>query len=233
MTKRIAVIAAHPDDEVLGCGGTMAWHVAQGDRVDVLIVAEGLTSRDLSRDVNSRADALDSLKRTARLANDILGTSSLEFGAYPDNRLDSIDLLDIVKTIEVFLAHVKPSVVYTHCGCDLNIDHRIVSQAVSIASRPMPGANTQTLLHFEIASSTDWQIPGSFPSFAPNWFVDVSATLAKKIEALSIYADEMRPWPHARSLKSLEYLARWRGATVGVEAAEAFVLGRRIICEQK
>ncbi len=228
MAERIAVIAAHPDDEVLGCGGTMAWHAARGDRVDVLIVAEGVTSRDPNRDASSRADALAQLRGTARLANDVLGTSGLEFGGYPDNRLDSVDLLDIVKTVESFLAGVNPSVIYTHCGSDLNVDHRIVSQAVSTAARPMPGARVHTLLHFEVASSTEWQTPGAFPSFVPNWFVDVSATLAKKIEALSVYADEMRPWPHARSLKAIEQLARWRGATVGVEAAEAYSLGKHL-----
>jgi LmbE family N-acetylglucosaminyl deacetylase len=229
MAERIVVIAAHPDDEVLGCGATMAWHVARGDRVDVLIVAEGVTSRDSRRDELSRAEALRQLRETARSANDVLGTSNLEFGGYPDNRLDSVDLLDIIKTVESFLARVSPAVIYTHCGSDLNVDHRIVSQAVSTASRPMPGVETRTLLNFEVASSTDWQTSGAFPPFVPNWFVDVSATLAKKVEALTVYSEEMRPWPHARSIKAIEHLARWRGATVGVDAAEAYVVGRHLV----
>lgn len=234
MPDRIAVVAAHPDDEVLGCGGTMAWHVARGDRVDVLIVSEGVTSRDLTRDVNSRAGALAQLRKTARMANDVLGTSVLEFGGLPDNRLDSVDLLDVVKTVEAFLARVSPSVIYTHCGSDLNVDHRIVSQAVSIAARPMPGGRVHTLLHFEVASSTEWQTPGAFPTFVPNWFVDVHATLSKKVEALSVYEDEMRPWPHARSLKAIEHLARWRGANVGFEAAEAYSLAKHLaVAESK
>lgn len=145
----------------------------------------------------------------------------LEFGGYQDNRVSSVTPMDIVKKAEIFLACVNLSVIYTHCGSDLNVDHRIVSQAVSTAARPMPGARVHTLLHFEVVSSTDWQTTRKFQPFVPYWFVDVNATLAKKIEALSVYSDEIRLWPHAWSLKAIEHLARCRGTTVGVEAEEA------------
>jgi len=229
MTTRVAVIAAHPDDEVLGCGGTMARHVRAGERVDVLIMAEGLTSRDDARDAAARVDDLEALKRVARAANTALGVTDLEFAGFPDNRLDGVDLLDVVKAVEAFLAARRPSVVYTHHPSDLNVDHRIVSQAVATACRPQPGAPVQTVLFFEVPSSTEWQPPGGYGPFVPAWFVDIGATLPQKLEALVHYAGEMRAWPHARSLRAVESLAHWRGATIGAEAAEAFALGRHLI----
>lgn len=227
--NRVVVIAAHPDDEVLGCGATMARHVRAGDRVDVLIVAEGVTSRDPSRDVGVRQDALAALRQVARTACSRLGVSDLEFGGFPDNRMDGVELLDVVKVIEAFVAARQPSIVYSHHPSDLNVDHRVVSQAVSTACRPQPGAAVRSLLFFEVPSSTEWQPPGAFPTFVPSWFVDAGATLADKLDALRIYAEEMRPWPHARSLEAVEHLARWRGATVGLEAAEAFAPARHLI----
>jgi LmbE family N-acetylglucosaminyl deacetylase len=229
MTNRIAVIAAHPDDEVLGCGGTMARHVREGDRVDVLILAEGLTSRDDTRDAAARLDDLAALKLAARAANAALGVTDLEFAGFPDNRLDGVDLLDVVKAVEAFLATRQPSVVYTHHPSDLNVDHRIVSQAVATACRPMPGAAVRTVLFFEVPSSTEWQPPGGSGPFVPAWFVDIGATLSQKLLALGHYAGEMRDWPHARSLRAVEALAHWRGATIGSEAAEAFAVGRHLI----
>jgi LmbE family N-acetylglucosaminyl deacetylase len=107
------------------------------------------------------------------------------------------------------------------------VDHRVVYQAVVTACRPQPEHSVKTLLLFEIPSSTEWQ-PPAFSPFAPNWFVDISATLAIKLDALAAYESELRDWPHPRSLKAVEHLARWRGATVGVEAAESFVLAREI-----
>ncbi|WP_048314272.1 PIG-L deacetylase family protein, partial [Crocosphaera watsonii] len=200
----VLVVAAHPDDEVLGCGGTIAKHAQAGDHVHILIVAEGVTSRDYQRDLQQRQQQLSRLGETAEQAKEILGAKSLTLGDFPDNRLDSCDLLDIVKVVESIIAQYQPHIIYTHhCG-DLNIDHRRVHQAVITAARPLPDSSTKTLLFFEIPSSTEWQIPGSGPSFFPNWFVDISSTLSLKIQALETYNSEMRPYPHPRSFKAVK-----------------------------
>ncbi len=227
--KNVLVIAAHPDDEVLGCGGTIAKHVDTGDRVDVLIMAEGLTSRDVARDRDAAGNALTDLARSAHEANRILGVTSLELLDFPDNRLDAVDLLDIVKTIEAAIARLQPSVVYTHHAGDVNIDHRRIHEAVIAACRPMPGQPVKQLLFFEVASSTEWQTPHSAPHFAPSVFVNIASTLDRKRAALACYASEMRAFPHPRSLQGVEALAVWRGCTSGYPAAEAFVVGRLLI----
>lgn len=224
MTREtVLVIAAHPDDEVLGCGGTIAWHASRGDDVHVAIMAQGLFSRGTPAEAEQTA-----LREACQKANAILGVTSLECFDLPDNRLDSLDLLDIVQKVEALVQRHKPGIVYGHWSGDVNIDHRLLHEAVVTACRPQPGHPVHTLLFFEVASSTEWQIPHSAPAFLPNWFSDISQTLDTKLRALDAYAMEMRAWPHPRSLKALEHLARWRGATVGVDAAEAFVLGRRL-----
>lgn len=219
----VLVVAAHPDDEVLGCGATMAAHVRAGDRVDTLIMGHGVTSRGGTDD----ARAIRELKEAAGLANRLLGAASLTVHEFPDNMMDSVDKLDVIKTVEVLLSKRRPHVVYTHHRGDLNIDHRVIHDAVVTACRPMPGY-TATLLFFEVPSNTEWQAPGIAQAFSPNWFVDAGKTLEAKLRALEAYRSEMRPWPHARSLAAVEHLARWRGASVGLEAAEAFVLGRQL-----
>jgi N-acetylglucosamine malate deacetylase 1 len=222
----ILVVAAHPDDEVLGCGGTIARHVAHGDRVRVVIVAEGITSRG-ERAANGAA--LEALHAAARQVHRQLGVHELCLEGLPDNRLDGLERLDIVQRIESHVVQWRPRTVYTHHVGDVNVDHQVVHHAVVTACRPQPGHSVETLLFFETPSSTEWQTPGSGAAFEPDWFVDVHETLARKIEALRGYASEMREWPHSRSYAAVEHLARWRGACAGLEAAEAFVLGRRIV----
>jgi len=226
MNNKIAIIAAHPDDEILGCGATMAKHIQAGDEVSVLIMAEGITSRDVQRNCDARSNELSELAQTAIAANEILGVTSVTLKGYPDNRMDSVDRLEIIKTIENFIEKKQPDIIYTHYKDDLNIDHRRINEAVVTACRPQPDLHLKSLLFFEVASSTEWQIPNTF---SPNWFVDVSETLNLKLKALETYQSEMRPYPHARSIKAVEHLAHWRGASVGVEAAEGFVLGRKIL----
>ena len=228
MSETVLVLAAHPDDEILGCGATIAKHAARGDKVHVVILAEGVTSRDESRDRSARQGELSHLAEAAHRANSVLDVSSLVLHDFPDNRMDSLDRLDIIKAVEAYIQQLKPSIVYTHHSGDVNIDHRRIHEAVVTACRPIPGHPVRTLLFFEVASSTEWQPPGSGPYFMPVWYEDVAQTLAQKLEALAIYESEMRPWPHARSVKALEHLARWRGASIGVEAAEAFMVGRAI-----
>ncbi|MBD3257352.1 PIG-L family deacetylase [candidate division GN15 bacterium] len=230
MSNSILVLAAHPDDEVLGCGGVMARHARQGDTVRSVILAEGITSRDTKRDRDARTDELSALGKAAHKANKILGVEELILHDFPDNRMDSLPRLDVVKYIEELIERFRPDIVYSHHGGDVNVDHRRIHDAVVTACRPMPGKQgVQTLLFFEVASSTEWQPPGSATPFVPDWFVDVSEYLTVKLEALGAYASEMRPWPHARSIEAVEHLARWRGANIGVSAAEAFKLGRRLV----
>jgi len=224
----VLVVAAHPDDEVLGCGGTIARHAAAGDEVQVLIVAEGATSRQLQRDRDQATDELLALAQAAHQAGAILGAQGVELLDLPDNRLDSIDRLDLIQQIEERIVRHQPKVVYVHHAGDVNVDHRRLHEAMVTACRPMPGQPVRRLLSFEVASSTEWQPPGSAPAFQPNWFVDISDQWPRKRQALEAYAHEMRPWPHARSIEALEHLARWRGAQVGVEAAEAFCLLRQL-----
>jgi LmbE family N-acetylglucosaminyl deacetylase len=223
------VIAAHPDDEVLGCGGTIARLAAEGWEVHVIILAEGATSRSDTRDVLGHQDALSELATAAEKANNILGSASLKLYALPDNRMDSLELLDVIKLIEAELETHKPCLVFTHHSSDVNVDHRIIHDAVIAACRPQPQHFVKTLLFFEVASSTEWRPPSSGMVFAPNYFYDISNYLEKKLNALGVYASEMRDFPHPRSIKAVDYLAHWRGATVGCDAAEAFILGRAII----
>lgn len=226
--KKVLVVAAHPDDEVLGCGGTIARHVSFGDTVQVLIVAEGATSRQLERDRLHVGAELSVLARAAQTAGSILGAAGVELLDLPDNRLDSIDRLSLIKHIEQRIDRHQPEVVYVHHAGDVNVDHRRLHEAVVTACRPTPGHPVRRLLSFEVPSSTEWQPPGSASVFQPNWFVDISDQWPQKREALEAYASEMRSWPHSRSIKAIEHLVRWRGAQVGVHAAEAFCLLRNL-----
>ena len=226
--KRVLVVAAHPDDEVLGCGGTIARHADEGDQVQVLIVAEGATSRQQQRDRAQASGELSSLLQAGQTAGSILGAAGVELLDLPDNRLDSVDRLDLIKLVEARIVCYQPHVVYVHHAGDVNVDHRRLHEAVVTACRPTPGHPVRRILSFEVASSTEWQPPGSAPAFQPNWFVDISAQWERKRKALEAYASEMRPWPHARSIQALEHLGRWRGSQVGVEAAEAFCLLRQL-----
>jgi len=224
----ILIVAAHPDDEVLGCGASIAKWSESGEEVYILIMAEGATSRDESRNVETKKTELSALAKSAKDACKVLGAASVKLLACPDNRMDSLDLLDVVKLIETEIEQLSPHTVVTHhCG-DVNIDHRIIHEAVTTACRPLPGSSVRRILAFEVPSSTEWQTSGSNAVFQPNWFEDVSKTLVRKMDALKYYEAEMRDWQHPRSFQAIEHLARWRGATVGCEAAEAFILLREI-----
>lgn len=220
--KKILVIAAHPDDEVLGCGGTIAKHIHNKDSVQVHILAEGITSRKQ----DNQQHELSHLHQSAIKANKILGVDDLHLHNFPDNTMDSITRLVVTQHIEKIIQNFQPHIIYTHHAGDVNIDHRRIHEAVVTATRPMPNGLRPTVLFFEIMSSTEWQTPYSAPAFLPNWYHNISDFLAQKCEALNAYSSEMREWPHARSVKALEHLAHWRGSNVGCHAAEAFMLGR-------
>lgn len=225
MTERILVVAAHPDDEALGCGGTIARHGAEGDSVTVAFLTDGVGARN-----EATGGSTDSHARCAAAAKaaDVLGVEPPVFLNFPDNRLDTVTLLDIVQAIEGVVRKIRPSRIYTHHSGDLNVDHRLCHQAVITATRPMPGRSVRAIYGFEVPSSTEWMF-GSRCPFQPNRFVDVSAFVTAKLAALQCYEDEMRPFPHPRSARAVEALAVWRGATAGLDAAEAFTVIRQVV----
>lgn len=216
----VLVVAAHPDDEVLGCGGTVARHVLSGDEVRVLLLAEGAMGRR-----GATRDDVGNLAAAAKHAGEVLGVQDTTLHNYPGQRLDSVSKLEVTQLIESQIEKHRPAVVYTHFWGDLNSDHRIVSECTTVACRPLPGRSVKTLLFFEVPSSTEW---APAKCFEPNWFVDIEPTFDKKMEALRTYASEMRVFPHPRSEEAVRHLARWRGATAGVQSAEAFVLARNL-----
>jgi LmbE family N-acetylglucosaminyl deacetylase len=223
----ILCVAAHPDDEVLGCGGTLARAAREGHVVSIVIVGEGVTSRHARRE-DADPLALQSLRRSAEAAADVLGAKEVVLLGLPDNRFDGLPLLEIVHPLEELMARFRPELIYTHSGSDLNIDHAIVNRAVVTATRPLPGSLVREVLAFEIASSTEWGFHEQANRFHPRIFVDVSGTLETKLDALRCYAGEMRPFPHPRSREALMALAQWRGSTAGLPAAEAFELIWRV-----
>ena len=226
--KTILVVVAHLDDEVLGCGASIAKWTASGSIVHILIMAEGSTSRDLVRNRDTKSEELLLLEKSAHQAGSILGAASVKLLGFPDNRMDSLDRLDVIKAIESEIERIKPHTVVTHHGGDVNIDHRITHEAVVTACRPQPGHSVRLLLAFEVMSSTEWQPTGSNIAFQPNWFENVVETIDYKIKALEFYQSEMREWPHPRSLKNIEYVAQLRGSSIGCEFAEGFMLLRVI-----
>jgi LmbE family N-acetylglucosaminyl deacetylase len=227
--KKILVIAAHPDDEVLGCGGTMARLTREGNRVYTIILGEGITSRDEKRDTSKRKKELRSLRDQAKKANTLLGVKRTFIFDLPDNRFDTVALLDIVKTLEKVKKEVKPDIVYTHSYGDLNIDHRITFEAVLTAFRPVKGESVKEIYSFEVPSSTEWAFGRINSGFRPNVFIDINDSLNLKLKAMGQYKTEKRTFPHPRSAKALRTVAgRW-GTVSGCDAAEAFELIRKNI----
>ena len=220
--KKVLVVAAHADDEVLGCGGTIAKHRAAGDSVTVCFMTDGVGARGSgSVEARERDEA-------ARAALSALDVDDFTRHAFPDNQMDTVPCLELAQAIEKVVAETQPDTVYTHHHGDLNVDHRATHEAVLTALRPQPAQKTASILTFEVMSSTEWRTPTPSTAFIPNWFVDISDYLDAKMNALACYDLEMRPWPHSRSLKALESLARHRGATMGFPAAEAFQLVRAL-----
>ncbi len=220
--KTILVVAAHPDDEVLGCGGTIARLTSEGSNVYTLILGEGVTSRDRKRDLAKRENEIAELKKQAENANRILGVKKVYTFDFPDNRFDSVPLLDIIKTIEETKDGLKPDIVFTHHIGDLNIDHQVTFKAVMAACRPTIDESVKEIYSFEIPSSTEWNAPSPLTYFMPDYFINISKFLEIKINALEEYEAELRDFPHPRSLKAVELNAKYWGVKMGFEAAEAF-----------
>jgi len=214
------VIAAHADDEALGCAGTIAKHIKNGDQVTIVFMTNGVSARDTceNTDENERTSS-------AEKAMKILGISDIRQYSFPDNKMDSLPLLDIVKEIESVLSEVSPAIVYTHFSHDLNIDHRVTHAAVMTACRPQLTSTVKKILSFEVLSSTEWNSP-SQQMFIPHYIVNITEFWDKKLAVLKCYHEEMRDFPHSRSYQCVEALATLRGATNGFEKAEAFFVER-------
>lgn len=217
VSRKVLVIAPHGLDEALGCGGTMARHADEGDEVHVLILCGDGSGRDAQRRVS------------AHKAAEILGAKPPRFAGFPENRSDTVPLSDMVGVIERCAAELKPEVVYVSHGGNLNIDHQTSFRAAVTALRPVPGSSVRAIYAYEILSSTDWAPVGLGNLFQPSRFVEVTAQLGRKMRALELYGEEMRPAPHARSVDSVRALARLRGGTVGYAGAEAFTVVRESV----
>jgi LmbE family N-acetylglucosaminyl deacetylase len=216
MSKNVLVIAAHPDDEILGSGGTIKKLINYGYKVITVIAAKG------------RKEEEQRIQPLMLQANKHLGVEEVLFLEYPNLLLETIPLHEITKAIEALLDKYAPAMIFTHHYGDTNKDHQILFQAVITAARPLPGKQPIEILCFETVSSSEWSQHTNDKEFKPNYFVDITDTFDDKVKSLKYYDVEMRPFPHPRSYEGVQYLARVRGMTVGVEYAEAFEMIRRV-----
>lgn len=226
MRGAVLVIVAHPDDEVLGCGGTIARLTQEGHDVFIAILGEGITSRYQQQEEADQAQ-IKALHARSQQVAELLGAKDLFLHDLPDNRFDTVPLLEVIKMIEELVDRLQPQAIYTHHGGDLNIDHVAVHRAVLTATRPMNDCPVKEVYAFEIPSSTEWAFE-QFQLFRPNIFMNISATLETKIDAMALYESEARLFPHPRSPEALRAIARRWGSKVGCEAAEAFELVRDV-----
>ena len=221
--NKVLIVVAHTDDETIGMGGTIKKHINQGDEVFVISMTDGIGARDffVKEDILKRVDS-------SNLASEILGFNWLERFNFKDNMLDNEPLLEIIKSIEKSKNIIQPNLVYSHSGGDLNIDHRILANAVLTAFRPEPNQSCKEIRLFEISSATDFGNEYITGKFIPNLFIDISSTWDDKEKALLAYKDELKVFPHSRSLEGIKNLAKLRGNQVGLKMAEAFQVIRKI-----
>ena len=219
--KVVLVVSAHSDDEAIGCSGTIARHIDNGDIVHLLFMTDGVSSRGTSE--FTKVNRINAAQQAAKL----MGIKNLEVLSFPDNEMDSIPLLSIVKKVEKKIENLQPEIIYTHHAGDLNIDHQITHRAVITACRPQPGFCVKEIYAFEVLSSTEWNTPTIHP-FSPTVFVNITKFINIKKKVLEIYSDEMRSAPHSRSVQNIINLNKVRGNAVGVDYAEAFILHRLI-----
>jgi LmbE family N-acetylglucosaminyl deacetylase len=219
--RKIVILAAHPDDEVLGVGGTLAYMAKKGGTIVPVIFCENSTVRYDTSMINILEDAAINCTKT-------LGLQQPIFLQYPDQKLDTFSILEISQKIEEIIQTHQPSTIFTHHNGDINRDHRVVFEATMVATRPFPGQRVKQVLLYETVSSTEWGHPSITPSFEPNIFINISETLETKIKAFSYYESEVKPFPHPRSFDAIKVRAKDWGARVGLPAAEAFQLVRSI-----
>src|SRR5919108_3588114 len=219
---RVLVLAAHPDDEVLGMGGTLCLHAAeQGDEVRVVCVTDGSSTQ-----YPGDTDVRERKNQEARQAAEVLGVQDYVHLDLPDMRLDTLAHVDLNGVVEGHIREVGPEVVYAPHP-DVNLDHRALFDSVAVAARPTPGQPVRRVLTYAPTSSTEWT-PAGTNWFVPNWFVDITETFARKLAAFACFATEERPYPHPRNARALEAHAEFHGATIGREYAEPFVLVRSV-----
>ena len=219
--QKILVVAAHPDDEILGCGGTLIKLKSLNCEIQVIFLTNGVSSRN-SKNLNKLI--LDRKKSSNKCAK-LIGLKKIHFLNFPDNKLDSIPLLNIIKKIKKLIDAFKPDHIFTHSEFDLNIDHRVTYNAVLTATRP-EDTNIKSLICFEIPSSTDYSF--NF-RFRPNLFIDINDFYHKKLNCLKFYDQELRPYPHPRSYENIKNLSKIRGSLVGLKISEAFEIKKLII----
>jgi LmbE family N-acetylglucosaminyl deacetylase len=220
--KCLLVVAAHPDDEILGVAGTVARLVKEGWAAYALILGTGALAREGANDADT-----ERLRECAKLAADIVGYSEVFFESFPDNAFDTVSLLSITKLVEVYLSRLKPERIFTHYANDLNIDHQRTFQAVLTASRPCNVNAPKEFFSFETLSASEWQKADL--RFHPDTYFDIASTVEKKINAMEAYDTEIRLFPHPRSGEAITALARVRGSEASRQAAEGFITIRRII----
>lgn len=223
MSEVVLVIVAHSDDESISMAGTIVKHVSKGDKVFVVSMTDGVSSRDKKNIVEIRHR-----KKSADLASQELGFQWGDCYDFDDNAMDRYALIEIVKAVEVAKQKYEPTLVYTHSGADLNVDHRVVAHAVLTAFRPQPYEKCKELRLFEVASATDFGVAAITGSFSPNLFLNISNEWSSKLRALEAYNTEMRDYPHSRSIEGIKNLAKLRGNQVGYELAEAFEVVRKL-----
>lgn len=227
MSKKVLVIAAHPDDEVLGMGGTIAKLSENGAEIALLIVTDGSSSQyrdrlDLDRIVEEK-------KKETRGCCDVLGIKHLYYGGLPDMKLDSIPHIAVNEVIERVVREFEPDTVYTHFWGDVNKDHRCVYESTVVACRPVMGQCVKKLFAYSVPSSTEWNIQKSDTVFVSNWYEDISGRFAEtKYKAFGCYGTELREYPHPRSVEYLKTSDALNGNQVGLMAAEKFILLRRV-----
>lgn len=228
--KKIMIIVAHPDDELLGLGGTLNKLINEYSvETHLVILGEGITSRSDSRDVNLWEKELEIHQSNIKKAQLAIGYHSVSLYHFPDNRFDSVDLLDLIKVIEKEKKYFNPSVVFTHHGGDLNIDHQKTFEAVMTSCRPMDSEVVKTIITFETPSGTEWRASSDPKHFLPNLYFQISnENLEAKIKGMESYEFESRDYPHPRSSEALRIYAQKNGINVGVPFAEAFCLIRQI-----
>lgn len=227
--KNILIIAAHPDDEVLGLGGTILYHKKKGDHISVIFMSDGVTGRDFHYNRKKREDEIIQRKKMSQSAFEYYDGYHIDFFDLPNLRMDQEPILKLTKLIEKKIAFLKPSIIYTHCASDTNIDHVITHKAVVIACRPIPNFIVESIRAFEVPSSTEYSVETLGTQFLPNLYIDISIFKKEKMKLIKCYDYEMRAHPHPRSYRSLLAKDIYRGSSVGLKYAEAFIEIRKII----
>ena len=220
---KVLVIAAHPDDEMLGLGGTIAKHASNGDEVHVLMVTEGSSTQ-----YKDQPKMIEQKKKEIAKVKEILQISGVHFLDLPDMKLDTLAHIDLNSPITKVVNEVQPETVYTHFYGDVNKDHRVIFESTMVAVRPSAESSVRKVICYNTPSSTEWNIQQGHSAFMPNMYVDITDFLHYKLEALKQYKSEMREYPHPRSPESIKIHANYWGSHIGVESAEAFMLMREI-----